>query len=837
MRRSPVPAAAAIALLALAGAWQAPAAAFPRLFKAPAYPTAQEQFEYAASREKAEDFNGAMDAYQRLVDDFGDSPLAAEAQFRVAEMLEKTKRYYPAFNAYQAVLDKFPSYPKVNLILERQFRIANLFLSGTEVGFLRINPSGSLKRAIAAFGKLLSNAPFSDYAPNAQYNLGLAHLERKNYTEAAIEFEKVIARSPRSEFVAAAKFQLGVCAYRQALAAQYDQEAAREAINRLADYLAEFPSDKNAEPAKEMIQELQGRKAGALFQIGCYYRERDNPKAALIYLREVIRDYPLTRYGEKARRAAQREERRLEFAEGVGQAQEAVDELRRLIASQRSAIAAIRRKGQTRWAFWRYVLPRTLTPEEAREVDEREDRIRALRERLALAALDLEEKTALARNRRTLLDAEAAVESEEEAMRATQLELQVAQNRFSEMGSLPEAAAEIVEQAARGIAAMEERVRKQEVALEQLKKWLGEVESRCAAEDQRIRERYAQKRPGRPAAQEEGAPEPRRGWWPFRRASSAPPEGGQASAGDAASAPPSPLRRLWPFTRPEAPRPGEASAGTEETFREAEEFMAAARRHRLDRQWGPALEAFNRAALKLMEIRSGQPAYRSAEVHRRLQECRDAIEEAREESARAQYDELSADLEARLEKNPDDADALVSLGAIRRRRGDARGAIDCFRKAVGLKPDKAEGWHLLGAASASAGDLRTAELCLRKAVERAPSAAQVRYDLGLVQRELGEYEAARASFEEAVAADPSFAPAWFSLGALYQSALSDRAKAAECWERYLQLKPDAPEAPRIREWIDRQRGPAEIRASTASGELAPPGSGGQGWGGLFRRDR
>ena len=305
--------------------------------------------------------------------------------------------------------------------------------------------------------KLLSNAPFSDFAPNAQYNLGLAHLERKNYTEAAIEFEKVIARYPRSEFVAAAKFQLGVCAYRQALAAPYDQEAARGAINRLTDYLAEFPSDKNAEPAKEMIHELQGRKAGALYQIGCYYRERDNPKAALIYLREVIKDYPLTRYGEKARRAAQREERRLEFAEAVGQAREAVDELNRLIASQRSAIGAIKRKGHTRWAFWRYVLPRTLTPEEALEVDEREDRIQALRERLALAALDLEEKTALARNRRTLLDAEASVERAEEAMRAVQLELQVAQNKFSEMGSLPEAAAGIVEQAARGIAAMEER--------------------------------------------------------------------------------------------------------------------------------------------------------------------------------------------------------------------------------------------------------------------------------------------------------------------------------------------------------------------------------------------
>ncbi len=72
-----------------------------------------------------------------------------------------------------------------------------------------------------------------------------------------------------------------------------------------------------------MIQELQGRKAGALFQIGCYYRERDNPKAALIYLREVIRDYPLTRYGEKARRGRPARGAEARVRGGVGQAQEA----------------------------------------------------------------------------------------------------------------------------------------------------------------------------------------------------------------------------------------------------------------------------------------------------------------------------------------------------------------------------------------------------------------------------------------------------------------------------------------------------------------------------------
>ena len=78
------------------------------------YPSAQEQFEYAHTLESKGDFKRAMDAYQKVVDNFPSSPVAAEAQFRVAEMLEKTRSYYAAFNAYQAVLDNYSSYPKIN---------------------------------------------------------------------------------------------------------------------------------------------------------------------------------------------------------------------------------------------------------------------------------------------------------------------------------------------------------------------------------------------------------------------------------------------------------------------------------------------------------------------------------------------------------------------------------------------------------------------------------------------------------------------------------------------------------------------------------------------------
>ncbi|MEI6634434.1 MAG: outer membrane protein assembly factor BamD [Chlamydiota bacterium] len=827
-----------VTVLAFAAAFSAPAAAFWRPFKPLSYPTPQEQFEYAESLEKAGNPNGAMDSYQKLVDDFGESALAAEAQFRVAEMLEKTKRYYPAFSAYQVVLDKFPSYPKVNLILDRQFKIGNLFLKGTTVAFLAINPSGSYKRAIAIFQKILSNAPFSELAPNAQYNLGLAYMEKKNYTEASIEFEKVPARYPHSDFIAPAKYQLGVCAYRQAIAAQYDQEAAQEAINKLREYVEEFPADKNAEPAKDMIHELQGRKAGNLYKIGCFYQERDNPRAALIYLQEVVRDYPLTQYGEKARKIAKREERKLESTEAVRQAQDTVNEIERLIASQDSAIGKIRARGRTRWTFWRYVVPRTLTPDETLEVDERREKIRALRERLAQAYLDLKERSALSRNRMTLLDAEALVEKTEEALRATQLELQVAQNKLSEIGALPEAESAIMETAAKGIAAKEERARQQEAALERLRAGLGDIEKASVEEDARIKGYYAQQRAGLAVKGEAGtgdtaaASPARGGWWRLFRFAAMPVPGGQANALAAQPAAPQPLsspaapppaarRWFWPFGGGEARRGEKAGANGEVIYREAEDLLARADGRRLEGKWAEALGDYDRASLALMELRNTLPDYRSREVLQYLRKCQEGLKEMRQESARKQYAELSADLEARIRKNPDDAEALFSLGAICQGYGDAGRAIECFRRVIALQPDNAKAWYTLGIACVARGDFTSAALCLKKAVAGDPRDARARHDLGLVYRELGDYEAARAEFDRALQEDPSFAPAYFSLGRLYQSALGDRAKAAECWEKYLRLRPDAQGAQQIREWIEQQRAPAELKTSTAPGELAP----------------
>ncbi|MDD5556828.1 MAG: outer membrane protein assembly factor BamD [bacterium] len=799
-RRRWIPA-AAVALAVAAGAGDA--GAFRPLSRTPSFRTADEAFEFARTLEREERHRKAADAYQKVVDDFPSSPLAAEAQFRVAEMLEKAGYFYPAFGAYQAVLDRHPSFPKVNLILQRQFRIGNLFLQGRSVGFLRINPAGSTKRAITIFTKILSNAPFSELAPNAQYNLGLAYLEARRYTEAVIEFEKIPFRYPHSEFVPQAKYQLGVCAYRQAVAAPYDQEAAQEAMNRLSEFIRDYPGDRNVEPAKEMLAEIEGRKAEALYQIGRFYEERGNPRASLIYLREVIRDYPLTRYGEKARKIAAREERKLEAVEAVRAAREAYDEADRLIRGQRAAIAAVTGKGRRPWQIWKYLVAPTLTPDETTEVEERRERIAALEERLALARLDLAERRELMQNRVRLLRAEAAIEKVEDELRAAQVDLHVAQGRLAGVGDLPEGGAAVLETAAREIARKEELVRSREAQLERLRAEMEGIAARGEEGERRIRERYGTRREALRPRKEEPPP----------------PAEAEAEEEWEVPAPPLPRRFPWPFGRKAAPDGSEVLEKCEGLYREAERLIDLADGARAEGNWLEARRSYDAAALRLMEVRGAWPAYRSGDVERRLRQCREGLERAHREGVAQQFAELSSDLEARIRANPADADALFSLGDLRRYRGETDGAVEAYRAGLEARPGDPRGLSSLGSIYMEQRRMRAAAACYGKAVEAAPGDARARHNLGVALREMGDYEGARREMERALEADPDHALSYLSLGQLYHSAFRDREGAAAYWARYIELRPDDPRCAAIREWLARERARAGAERGGARGGI------------------
>jgi beta-barrel assembly-enhancing protease len=100
---------------------------------------------------------------------------------------------------------------------------------------------------------------------------------------------------------------------------------------------------------------------------------------------------------------------------------------------------------------------------------------------------------------------------------------------------------------------------------------------------------------------------------------------------------------------------------------------------------------------------------------------------------------------------------------------------------------------------------------LAAALERDPNDAKSHYNLGRVLWAQGGAQNAERVLEaygNAIQLDPTLAAPWRDAGLVFYE-LRDVNRAAQAFERYLQLAPDAPEAPKIRAFLNAIRVPLQ----------------------------
>jgi len=101
-------------------------------------------------------------------------------------------------------------------------------------------------------------------------------------------------------------------------------------------------------------------------------------------------------------------------------------------------------------------------------------------------------------------------------------------------------------------------------------------------------------------------------------------------------------------------------------------------------------------------------------------------------------------------------------------------------------------------------EFKQAARALAAAVDHNPKDATAHYNLGRVLWAQGGEQNAERVLEEmgaAVQLDPTMAAPWRDIGVIFYQ-LRDVNRAAAAFERYLALAPDAPEAPRIKAFLE-----------------------------------
>lgn len=149
------------------------------------------------------------------------------------------------------------------------------------------------------------------------------------------------------------------------------------------------------------------------------------------------------------------------------------------------------------------------------------------------------------------------------------------------------------------------------------------------------------------------------------------------------------------------------------------------------------------------------------------------------------------------------ADFEYQRGALAHQKGDLPGATAAYNRAIQLDPSHFESQHNLALAALQQNDLKTSLKVGELAVALDPSSANARYNFAVaLQRSRFPVDAAE-ELARIAAQQPDDPNSHLALANLCAGDLADPDCARLHYERVLALKPDHPQAPNIRRWLDR----------------------------------
>ncbi len=253
--------------------------------------TPQEQLEWAMGFYMEKDYEAAIREFKKLIKNYPNSSQACDAQYFIGRSYEDLSSFYEAFQAYQKVITVYPYTQKVEEMIERQYRIGDLYFAGHRDRFLGLGVVSSLDRALDIFQKVVENAPYGKYAAPGQYKIGIILRRLGRFDEAKQAFLKLEKNYPESTFAKEAKYQIGLSGYKTAPRPDYTQEETDSSIREIEEFIEENPRSSLQEDARKILAELKDKKAASLYKIAQFYERQRHINSALLYYEDIVNNF------------------------------------------------------------------------------------------------------------------------------------------------------------------------------------------------------------------------------------------------------------------------------------------------------------------------------------------------------------------------------------------------------------------------------------------------------------------------------------------------------------------------------------------------------------------
>lgn len=265
-----------------------------------AHSGADDIFDNALDFYKEKKLDKATEQFKIVLKQYPKSRVAPESQYRIGTIYEETGDYVEAHKAYQNLIKSYPQSERFEEVIEREYQIGVMFLSGKKGKLLGLDIRPSLPLAIEVFQKIVEAAPYGAFGDKSQFNLGAAYQKSGNWDSSLEAYQALIDQYPQSTLIQQARLQMAEVSYAKSSRQTRDQSALDEASRQAQGYLKRYPGSDEAEKAAKISREVDELNAEKNYRIGLYYEKDNYVTSALIYYADTAKRYPETSWGQKA---------------------------------------------------------------------------------------------------------------------------------------------------------------------------------------------------------------------------------------------------------------------------------------------------------------------------------------------------------------------------------------------------------------------------------------------------------------------------------------------------------------------------------------------------------
>ncbi len=183
---------------------------------------------------------------------------------------------------------------------EELYREAVAELEKEGGGFLGIFGGTNYEKIFELLKEIQLRYPLTPYATLARIRVADAYFKKEEYTQAIIEYEEFLKRYPGHPETKHAMYYLALSYYKLRKSHDRDPTYTRKAIEVFENYKKLFPNAENIEEVNKKTRKCKDILAKREIYIGKFYLKRKNYKAAYERFKNVVKNYPESKYYDDA---------------------------------------------------------------------------------------------------------------------------------------------------------------------------------------------------------------------------------------------------------------------------------------------------------------------------------------------------------------------------------------------------------------------------------------------------------------------------------------------------------------------------------------------------------